>query len=388
MLRSVTLSQADQVRAVWSQWDALAVRAAKPFCAPAWMMAWWEHVAPPDAKLRVSAMYDGDDLVAIAPFFMDRGLGGVRRYRLLGAGTSAPIDILASDGTERAVAAALVKTLSETAPRPDVVMFEGIPTASPWTALLCELWPRLRVRSQYSQPSPFIEVQGTTYDQWFTSRSASFRSSLRRGLRAIEEVGGSERHSANATELAQDLEAFARLHRTRWSKRGEAGAVDARVERMLMAAGTQLIEDGRFQLWTMRVNDRDISAHIFVAAGGTTSYWLGGFDKDGAGVRQPAIMTIRSAVEHAFRSGITILDLGPGAQTYKYSFARLERSIDWVLLIPPGWRSLPARAQMVRPRARILLAQRLTPSAKRVVRRLLAWKGALQRKKYSPPARR
>jgi len=86
-------------------------------------------------------------------------------------------------------------------------------------------------------------------------------------------------------------------------------------------------------------------------------------------------------VEHAFHSGGQVLDLGPGAQPYKYNFSRDEVSVEWTLMIPRGWRSLLARAQMARPRARIVLAQRLSPAAKRVIRRVLGWKGALRRKK-------
>ena len=382
-LRTITLERVEEVRAIWSRWDELAVLAAQPFCAPAWMMSWWEHVAPPGARLRVMAMFEDEQLVALAPFFADRGMGGVRRYRLLGASTSAPLDILARTGIEPEVAAALVDTLRDADPRPDVLMFEGMPATSPWTKLLGERWPGLRACPQYTQPSPYIELGDSTYEHWFQSRTSHFRSNLRRGLREMDKVGASVRLSTRS-ELARDLATFGHLHRTRWSKRGEAGAVDARIERMLQRAGEQLIDAGRFHVWSMQVDGRDISSHIFLAAGGSTSYWLGGFDRDGAGVRQPAVMTIRAAIERAFQSDATIFDLGPGAQTYKYSFARLERSIEWVLLIPRGWRSLPARAQMLRPRARILLAQRLTPGAKRVVRRLLAWKGALRRKQATP----
>ena len=79
---------------------------------------------------------------------------------------------------------------------------------------------------------------------------------------------------------------------------------------------------------------------------------------------------VRSALEHAFSVGDQHLDLGPGGQPYKYEFAQSANSADCT----PGsrgWRSLLARVQLVPLRARIVLAQRLSPKAKQVVRRIL-----------------
>jgi hypothetical protein len=102
--RNVILVSEEQIESIWAQWDELAVLTSSPYCCPAWMMAWWRHVAPSTAQLRVVAVFDGADLLGVAPFFVDRGLGGVRRYRLLGAGTSAPLGIIARSGAERMVA--------------------------------------------------------------------------------------------------------------------------------------------------------------------------------------------------------------------------------------------------------------------------------------------
>jgi len=381
MLRSVVLEHPSQVSPLWSPWDNLAIASARPYCAPAWMMAWWKHVAPPHALLRVSALFDGDELVAIAPFFADRGFGGLCRYRLLGARTCAPLDILARRGTERAVVEALIATFATAQPRPDVIMLEGVPGSSPWIELLRHAWAGLRVRPQYSQPAPRIELSESAYDDWFKSRSAHFRSNLRRGQRELQKLGAVTKLSVAGDEVQRDIEAFGRLHRARWKRRGESGAVDARVERMLVDAAEHLTPSGRLQVWTTRVGDQDVSAQVFVAAGGTTAYWLGGFDNSTVKIHQPAVMTLLCAVEHAFRRRGLLVDLGPGAQNYKYDFASSEVAIDWLLLIPRGWRSLLARPQMLRPRARIFLAQRVGPRAKRVVRRLLAMRGALRSNK-------
>jgi CelD/BcsL family acetyltransferase involved in cellulose biosynthesis len=382
LLSSITIDDAAQAQAVWSQWDELAVLTSKPYCSPAWMMSWWEHVAPPSALLRIIAVFDGEDVVGIAPFFADRGPGGVRRYRLLGAGTCAPLDVLAQPGMERAVGTAIARRLAEADPSPDVIMLEGLPGSSPWPELLGDVWPgrgSLSIRRQFSQPAPFVELRGGTYDAWLGAKTSIARRKIRQEVKALHHHGATVRLTTNPEELARDLEAFAALHRVRWDKWGGSGVLDARVERMLAQVGARLIGEGRFRLWSIDLDGRTISSHLFLVAGGEVSYWLGGFDDQDTRIRRPAIMTIRSALEHAFSVGDHRVDLGPGGQSYKYEFSQTASSVEWILLIRPGWRSLLARAQLARLRARIVLAQRLPPRAKRLVRRALAWRPALRR---------
>ena len=381
MLATITIERPEQAQAIWSQWDELAVLMSKPYCSPAWMMSWWEHVAPPGSLLRITAAFDGHDLVGVAPFFADRGPGGVTRLRLLGAGTCAPLDVLARPGMERAVATVIARRLAEADPAPDVIMLEGVAGGSPWPELLRDVWPgrgSLSISRQFAQPAPFVELSGSTYDRWFGSKSSSSRRKLRHEIKMMQEQGATVRLS-KTEELRRDLEAFADLHRARWRKRGGSGVLDGRVERMLAEVGTRLIEEGRFRLWSMDLDGRTISSHLFVVAGGEASYWLGGFDERESRIRRPGMLVIRSALEHAFSVGDRRLDLGPGGQPYKYEFTQTATSAEWILLIRRGRRSLLARAQLAPLRARIVIAQRLSPRAKRVVRRVLEWRPAWTR---------
>jgi CelD/BcsL family acetyltransferase involved in cellulose biosynthesis len=261
-------------------------------------------------------------------------------------------------------------------------MLEGIPAGSPWPGLLRDAWPRrsrLSVSRQFSQPAPFVELRGSTYESWLGSKTSIARRKIRQEVKAMQQQGATVRLSRNQQELARDLEALAELHRARWRKRGGSGVLDARVERMLAAAGERLIEQSRFRLWSMDLDGRTISSHLFVVAGGEAAYWLGGFDERETRIRRPGMMIIRSALEHAFGAGDRRFDLGPGGQPYKYEFAQSANALDWVLLIPRGRRSLLAWAQLAPLRARILTAQRLSAGAKRIVRRVREWRPAWPR---------
>ncbi len=375
MLRAQTIEHPDQLDDLRGAWDELAVQTSNPYCAPAWMMAWWKHVAPAGARLRVHAVFDGADLVGLAPFFVDRGFGRVVRYRVLAAGTSAPLDLLARRGSEDAVASETARWLAGADPAPDVIMFEGLRRGSPWPDLLRARWPRPAapaISTLLSQPAPCVRLRGTTYDQWLASRTSNFRRNLRHDQRSLRQHDGVVRLSASREELSRDLDAFVRLHHARWRARGGSGVLDARVERMLRDAGAELVGTERFRLWSGELDGRVISSHLFLAGGEETAYWLGGFDESERRVRGPARLTVHQALEHSFAAGGGYFDLGPGAQTYKRDLSHEERSLDWVLLVPRGWRAPLARGQFARLRAKQALARRLPPAAKRAIRRALA----------------
>ena len=375
MLRGQTIEHPDQLAGIRDAWDALAVHTSNPYCTPAWMMAWWQHVAPPGARLRVHAVFDGADLVGIAPFFVDRGFGRVVRYRVLAAGTSAPLDLLARRGREDDVAWETARWLAAADPAPDVIMFEGLRRGSPWPDLLRTRWPRPgppAAATLLSQPAPCMNLRGTTHDQWLASRSASFRRNLRHDQKRLGEHGGVARLSATPEELARDLDDFVRLHHARWRARGGSGVLDARVERMLREAGAELVTTERFRLWSVELDGRVVSSHLFLVGGEEVTYWLGGFDDSERRMRSLVRLTLHQAIQHSFAAGVAHLDLGPGAQAYKLDFSDAERLLDWVLLVPRGWRAPLAHGQFAKLRVKQALARRLPPAAKRAVRRALA----------------
>jgi len=232
------------------------------------------------------------------------------------------------------------------------------------------MWPagRLKPHRQFTQSAPTANLDGLTYDNWFRSQIHSFRKSMRRVLRQLEGAGAEISLTRDEAELAGDLEAFARLHHQRWEKRGGSGVLDQRVQRMLVDASKALIGQHRFQLWSIKVGDRTISSNIFLSAGGETTYWLGGFDEAWSQF-QPSILTILAALQHCFAVGDSRLDLGAGAQPYKYRFSDGEDHLEWTLLVRSGLKAPLARAQMLPRRTRMKLAERLPPSVKRQLRR-------------------
>jgi CelD/BcsL family acetyltransferase involved in cellulose biosynthesis len=362
-LRVVLVNRWEDLLLYRQAWDGLAVQLRRPYCAPEWVLSWWRHARPPDAVLKSVVVLAGHDLVGIAPVFADRGVGGIVRLRLMG---SSRRDFLVSPDVEEEAVSMIVDALGTSEPSPDVFMLEGVPTDRRWPQLLLEAWPagRMTWHPQFTQPAPIASLDGRTYEEWFGSKSSNFRQNMRRRSRQLEAAGAKLCLSLDESELSADLEAFARLHYQRWATHGGSRVLDQRVQRMLAAASRSLIGQLRFRLWSIKVGAETISSHVFLSAGGETTYWLGGFDERW-GRLQPAILTILAAIRHAFSVGDHRFDLGVGGQPYKYRFSDTEDYLQWTLLVRSGLKAPLARSQMLRVRTRMALADRLRPSTKK-----------------------
>jgi CelD/BcsL family acetyltransferase involved in cellulose biosynthesis len=358
----------------WFQaWDGLAVASRRPFCSPSWMVPWWRCVAPRGASLRVVVVTEGEDLVGIAPCFVERAYGGVWRARMLASSASYRTEPLAVPGREAEVGVQVMAALGGSSPPPAVVLLEAVPSGSPW--------PEAFARAGNGRPlpwrfldksvgSPRLSLEGRTYQEWFESKRPHFRQHMRRARRQLGEKGAEVRLVTKSDELPAAVAELAHLHRGRWERRGGPNLFGGRMERMLVAVGQELMAGERFRLVKVEAGGRSVSSHLFLAAGGEVSYWLGGFDQ-AWGVLSPSMVAILFAIEHAWTLGDSGFDLGGGEQPYKYRFADGEESLKWWTMVPRGPGYLGTRLRLVPKQAYRELARRLPSNVKEQLRKQL-----------------
>ncbi len=349
------------------EWDELAVLAALPLMAPAWILPWLRRLAPAGAEPRAVAVYDGEQLAGIAPFYVVRdGSRGRIDYRLPGIELGARLAPLARPGREWEVAEAIAHALAAAKPRPDMVALESVPPDSLWLAALREQWPaRIRppARVYHVHGSPTVTLNPGTFESWMARRGASFRKNCRRRGRMFDAEGGVMRLSSAQT-LSADIETLLRLHTERWSERGQS-SLTARADRlpaMLREAGEALIESGRFRIWIMEIEGRPIWANLFLAAGGELLAVNSGWDEQWARM-SPPLLGMLHAIEDAFARGEQRLDLGIGDDQFKLQFADGNDPVAWGILMAPGAR-LPATVLRTAP---MLIGNSLRDTAKRTM---------------------
>lgn len=335
-LHASIVGDPEELEDIVGQWDQLAVDNRAPYSAPAWCLAWWRHVAPPSAQLRVIVVRDDETVVAVAPFYCVAPRLRPVRYGFLAGGTSPRVEPLARPGTEDAAAAAIVAALTTARPRPDVIEFAGTPVESPWPALLGRKWPGTppKVLTTQSMSAPAVRLDAD-FERWLAGRSRNFRQQARRHRRRLLDSGATFRVVSDAADARDRLDDFERLHEARWRYRGGSGVLDRRVMNMLHDVAVSMTASGRFRLHVIEHSERVISAHVFVAAGREVTYWLGGFDEEWS-AEQPSLQALVAAIEHAIAVGDDRFDLGPGAQPYKLRLSDHEQELQWLALYPPG----------------------------------------------------
>jgi len=358
------------------QWDELAVQAGRPYCSPAWMLAWWAHARTGDARLRMIVVTERGQVLSVAPFFAQVGRFGLVEYRLLGAGHSHRIGVLCRAGYERHVEGPLGDAMRAFDPRPSSIVWEGIDGDDRWpvrTAPRVGERAGVKLRRDAEMGNATIQLAGMTFEDWLAGTSAKFRQGVRRDRRKLAQAGGLVRRSQTDDELERDLDAFARLHNARWAKRGGSGFLDERMMAMLREAGSRLLPLDRLRLHVVELDGLPIAAALNVVAGGVVAGWATGMD-DAYGRLSPTRLAIVDGVEEAFDRGEVAFDFGGGSSAYKDRFATHNEPIVWMTQFPRGWRYPLARAQLIPKQTRHALrehARRLPPERQQQLKRLL-----------------
>jgi CelD/BcsL family acetyltransferase involved in cellulose biosynthesis len=382
MARPEVIDDLAAAEALASAWDDLAEAASLPLCAPGWMLSWWRHMAPAGSELRIVAVRDGAELIALAPWFAGRGPHGRTDMRFLGAEISDRVDVLCLPGRERETADALRTAIAAISPRPDLVAFEAVPASSRWTRLLAGGSSRLRLaryrNSTLPAPAVTLPAPGAGgFESWMAGRSGNFRSQMRRMGRRLEARGGGVRRLTDPDQVQSGIEAMLELHRERWRDRGESGLARQGVAGLLHDAARALGPE-RLRLWVAEVEDEPISVQLFLAAGSEIKYWNGGWSEQHADLK-PSMLTILAALRDAIERGEQRLDLGVGTHEYKLRFADSEDALSWGGVIVRNRRWPRTRAELaprvLRYRAKQAVEALPEPVTERVAAAIKARRG-------------
>jgi len=354
----------DGLAPICAEWDELAVAAGRPFSAPGWALSWWRHLRPERAQLRVLVLESGDGLAGVVPMYAS---GGV--YRLIGA-ELAPVEPVSKAGLQgRLMEAASELAVAE--PRARLVELGQHGSGVDWAGMLSNAWSGGRGAWQWVEaeaPAPEVDFSDG-FEAWMNGKSKSFRRDIRSSRRKLDEGGGAFRFATEET-LESDVREFLRLHRMRLSDRGGTNIPEGKgVERMLVAVGRDLLPSARFRLLCLDLDGGVIAADLLLAAGSEISAWNSGFDetyRDFSPIMQCLVHALADAAERGERT----MSLGPGGQSYKYRLSSSEDCLRSSLIVPRGPSYPLARLRLAPRQARRAVANRLSPKAKRRLRRL------------------
>lgn len=270
------------------EWEALWRRdeRATPFQHPGWLLPWWTHCGGGELAVYLGRRRGG--LVALLPMF--RHLG---RLYPVGIGISDYHDVLVEPGEDPAPLVAALRRPAE---------LHELRLGSPLGG------------DSVMSVSPLLQLP------------AKIPGKRRRDLgRARRNAPDAIVEEATATTLAAHLEALVRLHRARWQRRGESGALAGeQVRRFHVAAVPALFAAGIARFYGLRLGGRIVSSWYGFHAHGVCYAYLTGFEP-GIERLQPGILVIAHALEAAERAGCGEFDFLRGEEEHKYLWGAVGR---------------------------------------------------------------
>jgi CelD/BcsL family acetyltransferase involved in cellulose biosynthesis len=209
---------------VRESWERLLARAAiaNVFLTPEWLITWCRYYVK-DAGLRVLAVYEGGELIGLAPLLIEQqwvcGIPLLKQVKFLGVGLSDRLDILAASGKEREALEQIagwlfahrwdcwdVDELSETSPTIELL---------PW---LARRWgAKVEVVRQSVCPVVKLPLHVATYRS--TRHKDFWKKVDYYGRRLRKEHALEVRFNEGASDLSRDLECFLEVYRASFADR-------------------------------------------------------------------------------------------------------------------------------------------------------------------------
>jgi CelD/BcsL family acetyltransferase involved in cellulose biosynthesis len=315
-----TVTHTGALTALAAPWHELWQRCADatPFQSPEWAIAWWRHFG--HGGLWTLVLRDADRrIVGIAPLYLHNH-DGIRTVRLIGAGLSDYLDVLADPDWKTELVRTVLAQLDLHPERWDTAEFQQLPPGSP----LLGTDGRHTDETIAGEPCPVLALEPGKPDAAIGSARLwdNIDADVRR-IRRTAPVSLREADAANWTAVFADLR---QLHRARWMARGSSGVMnDDAVWSFHQEAAAGLWGRGMVRLYIMRINGAPAGVYYGFLHRSRAYYYLSGFDPS---YRQFGIgnQLVAHAIAEARRAGAGAFDFLRGQESYKYRWGAHDRA--------------------------------------------------------------
>lgn len=328
----LALEPAQDLVAVRSHWNALAERSGNVFSTWEWASVWWRHFGTRGRPLPVLCRDGGGEVVAILPLYL-YARRPIPVARLIGHGVADQLGPVCEPENFHA-AEALARSGRDGPFRWDLLLAERLPVGGAAERSLDG--PRVNYES-----SPVVNIEGLTWDAYLGSRSANFRSQLRRKERKLmREHGLVYRLADDPERLRKDMETLFSLHHARWH--AESAALAGRRKAFHEEFAALALQRGWLRLWLAQVGGRTVAAWYGFRFAGAEWYYQAGRDPawDGSSV---GLILLAHTLREAINDGLREYKLLRGGEAFKYRFATGDTPVVTVA-IPCGRRGHTAVA--------------------------------------------
>lgn len=343
--------------ALKSNWNSLVEHSIhpQPFLLWEWMFTWWEVYQQSKYELLVLAVYDEDELVAIAPFYVDNAHWLMRgRLRMLGEGearedevVSHYPDVIALDSHRKETVKALVDYLLSHEKKWTLGQFRFMLGDS----VLCEMQQSLSDGFDHytvsSSQSYAIKLPPTP-EEYVNSLSRSMRKQFRSRLTRMQNSGELKIVSAHEFDDPHEaMDILERLHRARWQARDSSSIFDSIAFKTFhKTLLNRFLEQGIIDIRVMYHNGEAVAAvHNFNFKKRCYSYQSGFSSQDDKRYSPMVVFDILE-IQALVTAGYLEYDYlsAEGDHSYKAKFKCESEPVYETLWLKRGWQSVTMRS--------------------------------------------
>lgn len=299
-----------------------------------WHSSWWNEFGA-GKSLRVYSLHDNDQIVGIAPFFVDRWLGQ-NRLRFLGSGNTctdyAQLIVKAEYRAEfeKQIVDDLVASNQITMIELEGVLAEQVQSFQD-ILLDSSFW-------QYEgqlEPTWVIELP----DTWESFKQQA-KKSLRRKINKAEKRLNSDSFQVDvcgSDEFEPAFDTLVELHQDRFTKQGEPGVFsDSRFYGFLHRATRKLVAENRAEIIIGRQDGQPIIAQLYLLGEDGPQLYQAGI-RTAAMKSEPGHLLFTFAVRRAIEQGHPVFDFLRGNEAYKPYWGARPRQLSKLRLVSSDW---------------------------------------------------
>lgn len=324
------------------EWNEAVARAGvtHPFLRHEWFRTWWECFGA-GRDLHVAIVRSGSTIIAVAPLMIEQ----VQMFGL----PIRKLDFLHNDHTPRA---------DWIIAGPPHQAYEGI-----WSALRAsrEQWDLLQLSrvaddsrtlasvaalairddcpagTWRGDVSPYLTLTGT-WDGYYDSLSAKFRSNLRNRLARLTRLGEPRLEIIDRPGAA-DCQDAVRLEASGWKNESSTSiSSDEAVHRFYTRLADRAAESGWLRLMFLTVAGRRIATSYGSVFKHRLFLFKTGYDPDYATCAPFKLLTY-FAIRSAYAEGLCEVDFLGDAEPWKLEWTSTSRAHDWLYVFAGTWRA-------------------------------------------------
>lgn len=274
-----------------------------------WQRIWWQHFSK--AKdLYLLSVRDGDDLIGIAPLFLEKGV----LCLLGGTEVSDYLDFIVAPGQENAVYQAVLDFLG---PLPWLSLdLHCLPSQSHTLGRFVELAQArgYQVEQMVENVCPTVDLPAT-WEEYLSRLSKKDRHELRRKLRRLAKAGESHYYIASAATLLTDMEDF--FHFAQDSRMDRAEFMSPPMRAFFREMALAFMKKGQLRLYFLELNGVRVASALCFDQNGQSLLYNSGYDPAYASL-SVGLLLKAFCIKDAIEAGKTHFDFLRGNEPYKY----------------------------------------------------------------------